>query len=259
MIKKNIKSLAKRIGIYEFIRSKKAKTYESLRDSELLIGAKIGRAFSNYLEVKKYLIEFKKEKILQVIKERFHAESAGSYGTSSPLNLISLYVITRVLKPEIFVETGVASGASSYVILNAMEKNACGALYSIDLPPQDWEEKNREYRNLDKVVLPENKRPGWLVPDSLRKRWTLIYGDARKELPVLLDRLGRIDAFYHDAEHTYEAMLYEYKTVWPRLNSGGVLSSDDVSWNEAFDEFLRGLPGENKAAKHFDFGVVIKK
>jgi len=45
-----------------------------------------------------------------------------------------LYVIVRLLKPEKVVETGVAAGVSSAFILEAMDDNGIGTLYSIDLP-----------------------------------------------------------------------------------------------------------------------------
>lgn len=47
----------------------------------------------------------------------------------------TLYTIIRIRKPDIVVETGVAQGVSSTFILQALEDNGRGQLYSIDLPP----------------------------------------------------------------------------------------------------------------------------
>ena len=64
-------------------------------------------------------------------------------------------------------------------------------------------------------------------------------GDAKVELPKLLEELGRVDFFHHDSMHTYEHMTFEFETVWPYLRAGGVLASDDVDWNDAFADFCR--------------------
>lgn len=45
-----------------------------------------------------------------------------------------LYALVRETKPIVVVETGVASRVISYAILQAMEDNGKGFLYSIDLP-----------------------------------------------------------------------------------------------------------------------------
>jgi hypothetical protein len=34
-------------------------------------------------------------------------------------------------------------------------------------------------------------------------------------------------------------MLFEYRVAWRRLRSGGLLLSDDVSWNRAFWAFTK--------------------
>ncbi|MBI4385976.1 MAG: class I SAM-dependent methyltransferase [Elusimicrobia bacterium] len=177
--------------------------------------------------------------------------------TSSPFNLRTLYVLCRILRPAWVVETGVASGASSWVLLTALSKNGKGGLRSIDLPPSQWEPAKSAYKEIDPVSLPAHRKPGWLVPEPLRGRWQLILGDAKAELPRLLEGLGRIELFYHDAEHTREAMLREFRAAWAHLASGGALTSDDVGWNTAFDEFCAEvLPKE--AGRWFSFGLVLK-
>jgi len=45
-----------------------------------------------------------------------------------------LYFITRYIKPECIVETGVAAGFSSYSFLAAIKKNGIGKLHSSDFP-----------------------------------------------------------------------------------------------------------------------------
>src|SRR5947207_15097922 len=45
-----------------------------------------------------------------------------------------LYAVVRAFKPEVIVETGVASGISSAHILRALAATGSGPLYSFDLP-----------------------------------------------------------------------------------------------------------------------------
>lgn len=129
--------------------------------------------------------------------------------------------IVRLVSPEVMVETGVAQGVTTASILNAMSLNEHGHLYSIDLP-----------------VLQENERSyvGKLVPAELRGRWTLALGPSGRLLAKLANRLGQFDVFLHDAEHSYESQIEEYRVAWPHLRPGGILISDDVG-NAAFVEF----------------------
>lgn len=255
-----IKTATKKIGIYNWIRNKKDLTYRTVRDSKLAIRFSLNHLFHDRInEVSLFLKEFDNENILGYIDSELAKDDNPLHGASCPLNLRALYVLCRIIKPEVAVETGVASGTSSFVILNAMDKNDKGHLYSIDLPPQDWEKDNTNYRTVDRVMLTEGKMPGWIVPGNLRRRWDLIIGDTKKELKPLLQKLGGIDMFYHDAEHTREAMLWEYRTAWPYISKQGVLCSDDVTWNTAFDEFKKEISNQGQGRRWFGFGMICKK
>jgi hypothetical protein len=70
-------------------------------------------------------------------------------------------------------------------------------------------------------------------------------GDARDLLPKLLVDVASLDVFIHDSLHTYEHMLWEYRSAYPHLREGGLLVSDDAMWNSAFPEFAREV-----CAKH---------
>jgi len=148
-----------------------------------------------------------------------------------------LYAITRALRPEFVVETGVANGSSTYYFLAALEANGKGRLSSIDLPP--GQDLNSEYRRADAIDVAKGHEPGWLVPEQLRSRWELHLGDTRVVLPKVLASLPPLDFFFHDSEHTYEAMTFEYESAWPRLKPGAVLGSDDIGYNRAFFDFVR--------------------
>ena len=130
------------------------------------------------------------------------------------------YVLIRLLKPKVVVETGVGAGVSSWTMLHAMEENGVGRLVSIDLPTPNTE------------LLPD---VGYLVPRELRHRWELRTGPSQKLLPQVLDELGQIDVFLHDSRHSYSNQLREYRTAWPYIREGGVLVSDDVSNDALYD------------------------
>lgn len=156
-------------------------------------------------------------------------------------------VVVRVMKPETIVETGVAQGLTTSVILRAMEDNGRGHLHSIDLPVLKADE--REY-------------VGRLVPERLRLRWTLHLGPSRHELPRVLEEVGTIDIFLHDADHTYGSQLEEYRAAWPALRPGGVLLSDDVG-NRAFLDFAREVAASNwlvgREVARTGVGLLVKK
>lgn len=76
--------------------------------------------------------------------------------------------------------------------------------------------------------MPPGKTPGWVVPERLRANWDLRLGDARELLPAAVQEDGSLGLFFHDSLHTREHMLFEFETVWPHLEQGGVLASDDI-------------------------------
>lgn len=159
----------------------------------------------------------------QKINSNFFKDNpAGRLGRESqPHAGYFLYVLVRALKPDIFVETGVSGGESSTFILQAMEDNKKGNLYSIDFP-QAIVEKGLT------TISPEGKSSGWLIPEHLKHRWQLTLGKSEEVLEPLLKKLGKIDIFFHDSLHTYDHMLFEYNTCWVYLKVNGILISDDI-------------------------------
>ena len=137
------------------------------------------------------------------------------------------YLLCRLLRPRVVLETGVAYGVSSAFILRALEQNGGGVLHSVDLPP---------------LRSGYEKSWGVAVDEGMRRRWCLHRGSSRKVLPGLLERLGRVDLFVHDSLHTRSNMLREFGLVWPHLTGGGVLVADDVERNDAFGELRRWGP-----------------
>jgi predicted O-methyltransferase YrrM len=150
---------------------------------------------------------------------------------------LTMYFLVRALKPKLMIETGVAQGKSSSMILLAMHHNKVGKLMSIDLP-------NYEGKDLaDGAKTSTGKKEvGWLVPDFLRERWALHLGDAKVELPKVLSEIDQaVDVFFHDSLHTVEHVLFELNTVFPQLAENGLILVDDCdSYPKiAVDEFIK--------------------
>ena len=151
-----------------------------------------------------------------------------------------LYWLVRQARPRIIVQTGVCNGLSAAFMMLALVKNGPeGRLRVIDLPPvfdpddPAWTVAGTVYG----VVIPEGKTSGWLVPDAYRDRFEVWNGDAKDLLPKMVDEVDTIDFFFHDSDHTYHHMMFEFHEVKRKLTKGGLLVSDDVSWNASVWDF----------------------
>ena len=173
---------------------------------------------------------------------------------------MSLYFLIRESKPETVIETGVHRGVSSLFILQALHDNNKGKLFSIDLPQAEY---ITDSNVSTKSILP-TKKIGICVPKYLQNRWNLILGDSKNELPKILKKIKQLDVFLHDSKHTYEHMTWEFKTIWPHLNSNGILVSDDTNWNESFKDFclqmdLEYIDIRRNIRDDGKFSILIKK
>ena len=145
-----------------------------------------------------------------------------------------LYWLVRKLKPKTIVQTGVCNGLSSaFMMLGLVKNGAEGRLHVIDMPPvfnpQDpaWTAKGKVYG----VVIPEGRSSGWMVPDAYRDRFDVWNGNAKELLPKMVDKVDSIDLFYHNSDHTYNHMMFEFREAKRKLNPGGLIVGDDISWN----------------------------
>ncbi len=135
------------------------------------------------------------------------------------------YAVCRALQPAAVIETGVAYGVTSSFILQALQVNGNGMLYSIDLPPT--------FDREDYAAV------GALIPDALRANWRLHIGASRRVLPQLLKQVGQVDIFIHDSLHTHRNMLWEFATVQPYLQPKSMVLFDDVHMNGAFEDCVQ--------------------
>jgi predicted O-methyltransferase YrrM len=146
-----------------------------------------------------------------------------------------LYAAVRLAKPNVVIETGCFTGWDSAMLLQALQNNGHGHLYTIDLPAEEGKFSQVGPNSSLASDLPI----GFLVPPTFKERWTLIVGDVRVELPPLLEALPEINLFYHDSDHSYGHMSWELNSVWPHLAPGGLVVADDIAWNTAFWDFAR--------------------
>ena len=121
-----------------------------------------------------------------------------------------------------------AHGVTSRFILEALERNGRGHLWSIDRPPME-----REWQ----------QQIGIAVDDRLRPRWSYIRGSSRRQLSKLTAQLGKIDLFVHDSLHSEANVRFEIDLVWPALAPGGAVVVDDIDVNRGFESFRRAFPG----------------
>jgi hypothetical protein len=181
------------------------------------------------------------------------------WGDGEPGLVRGVWCLVRHLRPDKVVETGVGRGFTSRMILDALERNGKGHLWSIDLPP---------------VQAPQlHAQIGSAVDPELRSRWTYLRGTSRQRLPKLLRRLEEIDLFVHDSRHTEQNVRFELDRAWAKLRSEGAVVADDIDMNWGFHSFGQTIschPSLNCYAeplkpdpKRFEgrglFGIALKR
>jgi predicted O-methyltransferase YrrM len=174
--------------------------------------------------------------------------SYGGWNDADRAFAMAIWCLVAHNRPERVVETGVAHGLTSRVILEGLAANGSGHLWSIDLPA------------VDSSLHPEI---GIAVPDGLRSRWTYIAGTSRERLPKLLRNLGGIDLFIHDSLHTGRNQLFELRWAWNHLRPCGVAVVDDVDHSLAVRRLVDEVsPMEWFTAEHANgvglWGLAVK-
>jgi predicted O-methyltransferase YrrM len=179
------------------------------------------------IDLKTILHEDPMERITEYVINGFNNPKLNAVRSSfnADLDLARLcYLLCRVGKPRIVIETGVANGVTSTFILQALEANGKGELHSIDLPP---------------LAVYGGSEVGSLVPQNLRHRWRLHLGSSRRLLPPLVKRAGKVDLFVHDSLHSYHNVKRELRVVSRHLSPEGIVVVDNIANNSAFTEWAR--------------------
>lgn len=160
----------------------------------------------------------------------------------------AIWCVVAHTRPTTVVETGVAHGFTTRLLLEGFQRNGHGRLWSVDLPA------------VDSALHPEI---GIAVPQTFRAPWTYVEGTSRDRLPRLVNDLGEIDLFVHDSLHTSRNVCFELDTVWPVLRPGAVAVVDDIDRNLGFSRFTtRTDPptwfGAEHVTGHGLWGVAVK-
>jgi predicted O-methyltransferase YrrM len=184
--------------------------------------------------------------IQERLRESGLRSGRGAYGgwdDGDPALARAVWCLAAHLRPRHVVETGVARGITSRMVLERLQRNGEGALWSIDLPALSHREWSGEL--------------GVAVPAELRDRWTLIGGSSRQRLRGVLKRLGAIDLFVHDSLHSERNIRFELERAWPAVRSGGAVVVDDVHMNAAFHRWLARTPNARGIVCRADDGQAL--
>jgi predicted O-methyltransferase YrrM len=134
-----------------------------------------------------------------------------------------LYLLVRTTTPELVLETGVANGASTFLILSAMGENGRGRLVSVDVADE-----------VAVLLSPREQDP---------EVWELRIiepGGLHEVVDEVVDELGPIDVFLHDSDHSYENVVAEIGTAWPQVRPGGFVLADDGELSYGFLDATQG-------------------
>jgi hypothetical protein len=151
-------------------------------------------------------------------------------------------------RPDVVVETGVAHGVTSRVVLEALRQNHHGHLWSIDLPfPFDHR---------------LHAETGAAVTDACRPRWSYLEGSSKQRLPPLVAEVGHVEMFIHDSLHTAENTMFEMEQAASAMPVGGVMLVDDIDSHTGFANFASRHSGYQtiicpSADRHGLFGIAV--
>jgi hypothetical protein len=148
----------------------------------------------------------------KVAKEDWNAES----------NLcVLLYTLIALNNFSKIIETGVANGVTTRVMMRALERTG-GTLHSFDI----LEQSRNVYSGSGSWVFHK------LEPNR----------GIQKQLQSEVDSIGNCDMWVHDSNHGQTWQAFEYSLAWRHLTDRGVLLSDDVdaspAWGIASKEYL---------------------
>ena len=130
------------------------------------------------------------------------------------------YVVTRLTRPSLVVETGVHDGIGAVVLTEALRRNAA-------------EGEPGRYRGTD-----IDPKAGWLLqaPDVDAE---VLYGDSITSLEALAPE--SVDLFINDSDHSADYEYREYQIMTTRLSPGGVILGDNSHATDALLDYSREM------------------
>lgn len=174
-------------------------------------------------ESKKYAATLKKASNIAFKNIPYDLGGGGYY----PL----LYFLTRLKKPRVIVETGVAAGYSSSAFLAAIKRNRFGRLYSSDFP---------YFRLKD----PE-KFIGLIVKKNLKNNWELFIEGDEINIPKILKKVSIIDFFHYDSDKSYFRRKKVFCLIKKYLARDSIAVMDDIQDNSFFFDLIKSEKPKN--------------
>ena len=158
----------------------------------------------------------------------FGRDTYGWYADGDSSLCRALWCVVLHTRPEVVIETGVAHGVTSRIVLEALGQNHLGHLWSIDLPfPFDHR---------------LHGETGIVVTDACRTRWSYLEGASKQQLPRLIAEVGHVEMFVHDSLHTAANTLFEMEQAASAMPPGGVMLVDDIDSHMGFAAFAERHP-----------------
>ncbi|HYG86049.1 MAG TPA: class I SAM-dependent methyltransferase [Azospirillum sp.] len=125
------------------------------------------------------------------------------------------YVMTKLLRPKLVLETGTHFGYSSYCIADALQENGeDGVLYTIDLVKEHHVFQGTEHK--DRVVF--------INGHSMEVDMGVFVGRDPRRGPA---GMPIFDMLVLDADHSYSGIIGEVNRFSPHLRVGGVMLLHD--------------------------------
>lgn len=214
---------------------------------ELVTQSFVAEYFDDKAEFECYKREFNESQVPRVCKEKYDdiPDNSSIYDIHREEST-RFYALLRKQRPETVVTTGVYNGVLTLSILAALRANNHGTLYTICSSGSDRSNQGEFYRRERRTPaeegctnVPTDMDPGWIVPDSLRDAWEHTSGESREELPALLNRVGTVDAFFHNSTLNTTDMCFEFTLAWDHLAPNGLLVSHHAGVNDACEVFSR--------------------
>jgi predicted O-methyltransferase YrrM len=161
---------------------------------------------------RKVYLETIRDLKIKVASESWNAE----------MNLcVLLFSYIRVNRPPIVVETGVANGITTRVMMSALSEYG-GHLHSFDI----LTEASSVYQGIG----------NWHFH-------LLSTRGAAKELNLVVQEIPEIDMWVHDSNHGSTWQEFEYRLAVSKLSKNGILVSDDIdaspAWAKISSEILK--------------------
>lgn len=128
------------------------------------------------------------------------------------------YLLTRIKKPKLVVETGVDKGLGSCVITAALKRN-------------ETEGHSGKYLGTD-----IDEGAGYLLDGKYKNFGKIIYGDSLVGLKKIKEK---IDLFINDSDHSASYEKSEYDVISTKLNKGAVVIGDNCNSTDELLKFAR--------------------